>query len=167
MSRAFVKDDSDGPEPRLQRPVSTLPNYVTPRGLKLLRESLARAQADGDMRETAYLAERVDSAIVIDPSAHPQGVVEFGASVRAHDAAGHELSVRIVGEDEADPRDHQLGIPDCPCPDRPPGRRAGGRGTAGRSDRVHDRRDPLRVTVCKDTARLRASSWGAARRVLL
>jgi transcription elongation factor GreB len=103
MSRAFVKDDSDGPEPRLQRPVSTLPNYVTPRGLELLRESLARAQAAGDMRETAYLAERVDSAIVIDPSAHPQGVVEFGASVRAHDAAGHELSVRIVGEDEADP----------------------------------------------------------------
>ncbi len=103
MSRAFVKDDSDGPEPRLQRPVSTLPNYVTPRGLELLRENLARAQAAGDARETSYLAERVDSAIVIDPSAHPQGMVEFGASVRAHDATGHELRVRIVGEDEADP----------------------------------------------------------------
>jgi transcription elongation factor GreB len=103
MSRAFVKDDSDGPEPRLQRPVSTLPNYVTPQGLELLRENLARAQAAGDVRETSYFAERVDSAIVIDPSAHPQGVVEFGASVRAHDAAGHELRVRIVGEDEADP----------------------------------------------------------------
>jgi transcription elongation factor GreB len=29
--------------------------------------------------------------------------VEFGASVRAHDRAGHPLNVRIVGEDEADP----------------------------------------------------------------
>ena len=104
MSRAFVKDDSDGPEPRFERrPVSTLPNYVTPRGLALLREQLARAQAVDDARETEYLAERVESAIVIDPAAHPQGVVEFGASVRAHDGAGHELRVRIVGEDEADP----------------------------------------------------------------
>ncbi|HTV93742.1 MAG TPA: GreA/GreB family elongation factor [Verrucomicrobiae bacterium] len=104
MSRAFVKDDSDGPEPRFQRrPVSTLPNYVTPRGLELLRQSLARAQAAGEAREVEYLAERLDTAIVIDPSAHPQGVVEFGASVRAHDGAGRELQVRIVGEDEADP----------------------------------------------------------------
>ncbi|MGA7746782.1 MAG: GreA/GreB family elongation factor [Candidatus Aquilonibacter sp.] len=104
MSRAFVKDDSDGPEPRFERrPVSTLPNYVTPRGLALLREQLAHAQAVDDARETEYLAERIDSAIVIDPSAHPQGVVEFGASVRAHDGAGRELHVRIVGEDEADP----------------------------------------------------------------
>jgi len=104
MSRAFVKDDSDGPEPRFQRrPVSTLPNYVTPRGLELLGASLARAQAAGDAREAEYLTERLDSAIVIDPSAHPRGVVEFGASVRAHDGAGGELQVRIVGEDEADP----------------------------------------------------------------
>lgn len=103
MSRAFVKDDSDGPEPRFQRPVSTLPNYVTPRGFELLREQLAGAQAAGDARETEYLAERIDSAIVIDPSAHPQGVVEFGASVWAHDGSGRELRVRIVGEDEADP----------------------------------------------------------------
>jgi len=104
MSRAFVKDDSDGPEPRFERrPVSTLPNYVTPRGLALLREQLAHAQAVDDAREAEYLAERIDSAIVIDPAAHPQGVVEFGASVRAHDGAGRELRVRIVGEDEADP----------------------------------------------------------------
>jgi transcription elongation GreA/GreB family factor len=104
MSRAFVKDDSDGPEPRLERrPVSTLPNYVTPRGLALLRQELAAAQAAGDAREGRYFQERLDSAIVIDPAEHPQGVVEFGANVRAHDRSGHELCVRIVGEDEADP----------------------------------------------------------------
>lgn len=104
MSRAFVKDDSDAPEPRFERrPVSTLPNYVTPRGLTLLRADLARATADGDNDATEYLQGRIDSAIVIDPASHPKGIVEFGASVRAHDPAGHELQVRIVGEDEADP----------------------------------------------------------------
>ena len=104
MSRAFVKDASDAPEPRFERrPVSTLPNYVTPRGLELLREALARAQAGDDAREAAYYQERIESAIVIDPSAHRRDVVEFGASVRAHDRSGGELRVRIVGEDEADP----------------------------------------------------------------
>jgi transcription elongation factor GreB len=104
MSRAFVKDDRDVPEPQFERrPTSTLPNYVTPRGLVLLRERLQAAQAASDEREAAYLQERIGSAIVIDPSSHPAGVVEFGASVRAHDTAGRELQVRIVGEDEADP----------------------------------------------------------------
>ncbi|HUA08147.1 MAG TPA: GreA/GreB family elongation factor [Candidatus Acidoferrales bacterium] len=104
MSRAFVKDDSDAPEPRFERrPSSSLPNYVTPRGLARLREELRRAQAAGDERESRYFQERIDSAILIDPAAQPAGVVEFGASVRAHDASGRELRVRIVGEDEADP----------------------------------------------------------------
>jgi transcription elongation factor GreB len=103
MSRAFVKDDSDAPEPRFERPVSALPNYVTPRGLTLLREALARARAEGDDRQARYFQERIDSAIVVDPSSHSLDVVEFGASVRAHDKGGRELRVRIVGEDEADP----------------------------------------------------------------
>jgi transcription elongation factor GreB len=104
MSRAFVKDDREVPEPRFERrPVSSLPNYVTPSGLALLRERLARAQADGDTRDVEYLQERIGSAILVDPASHPKGIVEFGASVRAHDASGRELRVRIVGEDEADP----------------------------------------------------------------
>jgi len=104
MSRAFVKDDSDAPEPRFERrPASTLPNYVTPAGLALLRERLAAAQAAGDERETRYCQDRIESAIVIDPARHPNGVVEFGARVTAHDAAGTRLQIAIVGEDEADP----------------------------------------------------------------
>jgi len=104
MSRAFVKDDSDAPEPRFERrPASTLPNYVTPRGLTLLRGALARAVANADNEAAEYFQERIDSAIVIDPATHPRGVVEFGATVRAHDRAGQPLEVRIVGEDEADP----------------------------------------------------------------
>jgi transcription elongation factor GreB len=104
MSRAFVKDDSDAPEPRFERrPVSTLPNYVTPRGLALLRTELSRAVSAADNDAAEYFQGRIDSAIVIDPASHPKGIVEFGASVRAHDKAGQELTVRIVGEDEADP----------------------------------------------------------------
>jgi transcription elongation factor GreB len=103
VSRAFVKDDSDAPEPRFERPISTQPNYVTPRGLGLLRKAHARAQAAGDEREERYYRERIDSAILVELASHGSDVVEFGASVRAHDASGRELRVRIVGEDEADP----------------------------------------------------------------
>lgn len=103
MSRAFVKDDDDGPEPVLERPVSTSPNYVTPRGLELLRGELARAQAEGNERETRYFHERIESAIVVEPKSTTRGIVEFGATVVAHDPAGNKLRVRIVGEDEADP----------------------------------------------------------------
>lgn len=104
MSRAFVKDDRDAPEPRFERrPVSELPNYVTPSGLALLHERLAAAQASNDAREIAYVQERITSAILVDPASHPAGVVKFGATVRAHDRSGHQLKVRIVGDDEADP----------------------------------------------------------------
>jgi transcription elongation GreA/GreB family factor len=103
MSRAFVKDDDGGPEREFERPVSDAPNYVTPHGLELLREALARVEHDNDGREARYYRERVDSAIVIDIAKQPRGVVAFGASVDAHDQSGKKLHVRIVGEDEADP----------------------------------------------------------------
>lgn len=104
MSRAFVKDDDGGPEPSFDRPVSDSPNYVTPRGMTLLREAFARAESEKNERNMKYYAGRIDSAIVVDLDAHTNGVVEFGASVVAHDARGRELHVRIVGEDEADPK---------------------------------------------------------------
>ena len=103
MSRAFTKDDSDAPEPRLERPVSVQPNYVTPKGLSLLRDALARAQEAGDTREARYLQERIDSAIVVEPRPSPEGTVEFGATVELHDEQGSKLTLQIVGEDEADP----------------------------------------------------------------
>ncbi|MBV8637468.1 MAG: GreA/GreB family elongation factor [Candidatus Eremiobacteraeota bacterium] len=103
MSRAFVKDDDGGPEPSFNRPVSESPNYVTPRGLKLLREALARAESEQNERDVRYYSERVQTAIVVAPESHANGVVEFGATVEAHDARGSRLRVRIVGEDEADP----------------------------------------------------------------
>lgn len=104
MSRAFVKDDDGGPEPSFdRRPVSDSPNYVTPRGLKLLREALARAESEKNERDMRYYSERIETAIVVEPKSHVNGAVEFGATVDAHDTRGHKLRVRIVGEDEADP----------------------------------------------------------------
>jgi|SRR5579862_6391822 len=103
MSRAFVKDHDDDAEPPIQRPISAAPNYVTPRGLKLLEQALAQAEKDGNDRDRRYYSERVSTAIVVDPASHPKGAVAFGATVVARDAKGQELRVRIVGEDEADP----------------------------------------------------------------
>ncbi len=103
MSRAFVKDDDGGPQREPERPVSSAPNYVTPRGLTLLREALGRAEAAGNEREARYYRNRVETAIVVEPSLHPKNLVEFGATVCAHDATGGVLQIRIVGEDEAEP----------------------------------------------------------------
>lgn len=102
MSRAFVKDDSDGPEPVLDRPATEGPNYVTPRGLARLQQLLVQAETAQDEREMRYYRDRIASAIVVDPKAGAN-VVEFGADVSAHDDRGGELRVRIVGADEADP----------------------------------------------------------------
>jgi transcription elongation GreA/GreB family factor len=103
MSRAFVKDDDGGPEPNFNRPVSESPNYVTPRGLSLLREALARAESEKNERDIRYYSERIESAIVVQPRSSTNGVVEFGATVEAHDMRGRQLRVHIVGEDESDP----------------------------------------------------------------
>jgi transcription elongation factor GreB len=103
MSRAFVKDDDGGPEPTIYRPVSSAPNYVTPRGRRLLRDALKRAEKAGNDREERYYRERLDTAIVVERPPSPAETVEFGATVTAHDANGVALRVRIVGEDEADP----------------------------------------------------------------
>ena len=103
MSRAFVKDDSDGPEPIVERPATEGPNYVTPQGLESLKSSLSQAEAAGDEREIRYYNERIDSAIVVDPKSHTERIVEFGAAVTAHDSKGKALHVRIVGADEAEP----------------------------------------------------------------
>jgi transcription elongation factor GreB len=103
LSRAFVKDDSDAPEPRLVRPVSAQPNYVTPRGLAMLREQLQRAESAGDERNAQYLQERIETAIVVEPQRRSGGSVEFGATVSLRDERGSKVRLRIVGEDEADP----------------------------------------------------------------
>jgi transcription elongation GreA/GreB family factor len=117
MSRAFVKDqdDSEAIEDFSDRPISSNPNYVTPRGLKLmdaeisaLRHSLAEAQRNEDRssisrvsRDLRYWVERRTTAHLIEPPADPKQVA-FATRVTIRRDDGRTVSYAIVGEDEAD-----------------------------------------------------------------
>src|SRR5688572_8246304 len=124
MSKAFTKDDDAGEAPafvsrRAPLPPGT-PNYVTERGLALLRAELAREQERWATRQqegieaeraraaalyaarVAELEARIASAELVDPRAQARDEVRFGASVTLRSEAGAERSYRIVGVDEAD-----------------------------------------------------------------
>lgn len=119
MSRAFVKED--GPEPDEnppEKPVSPLPNYVTPRGARLLEAAEERivselagysgAQADSARRkrkrelerDLRYIRARLETAIPVPPA--PKEDIRFGARVALRRDDGTEKTLRIVGEDEAE-----------------------------------------------------------------
>ncbi len=121
MSRAFVKED--GPEPDEnppEKPLSPHPNYVTPRGAKLLQDeekrlaaelsALAGAQDDALRRrrkrvlerDLRYVRARLEAAIPVDPANLPKDEVRFGARVVLARADGEVRTLRIVGEDEAE-----------------------------------------------------------------
>ena len=121
MSRAFVKENDlehagiDIPE----RPLSDAPNYVTPRGLRLLhqtiddfekeREALITKKDDPMVRQKIavierdmrYFAARIESAILTHPKDEDPTHVLFGATVTVDDEEGTSLTFEIVGEDEA------------------------------------------------------------------
>ena len=135
MSRAFVKDDgADAPPvipPRAPLPPGVA-NYVTPRGLKLLREERARlnaerttlaaprpsddgtAEAERKRRltvvstELAQLAERLALAKLVTPRGRPEDPVRFGAHVTVQTGSGEERRFQIVGVDEADAAEGRL-----------------------------------------------------------
>lgn len=121
MSRAFTKEDGpELPDDPSERPLSPHPNYVTPRGARLLEaeeERLIRelaafegVQADPARRkkkrllerDLRYVRARRESAIPVDPTKQPKDEVRFGARVVLKSDAGTERVVRIVGEDEAE-----------------------------------------------------------------
>ena len=121
MSRAFVKEDAQGPdEDPPERPVSPQPNYVTPRGLNILQNSeesllaglkgFEGAQADESRkkkkreleRDLRYIRARLESAIPVDPANQPKEQIRFGAAVVLQREDGLKKSLRIVGEDEAE-----------------------------------------------------------------
>jgi len=121
MSRAFVKEqDMEQADELGELPLSAHPNYVTPRGLMLLRERQAQAQRRLEglgkdafgvelerariERELRWLAARIGSALPIAAATQPRDRVAFGASVVLANAdSGTVQTYRIVGEDEADP----------------------------------------------------------------
>ena len=104
MSRAFVKEGDGRPERPAPRPVSAGPNYVTPAGLDRLREALAHARAAGDERNAAYYEERIAGAEVVASHSGPRGTIAFGSAAAVRESGGALVRVRIVGEDEADPK---------------------------------------------------------------
>lgn len=109
MSRAFTKEDDAG-EDLPERPVPQGPNYVTPRGLELLKqegqrlvERKAKAKPGDDVRpierDLRYLEARITSAIVVPPGSGDE--VRFGARVTIETEKGLRQTFTLVGEDEA------------------------------------------------------------------
>jgi transcription elongation GreA/GreB family factor len=122
MSRAFVKEPegdeagNDLPE----RPQSTHPNYISPGGLRCLKEKLeamiarrtvleadkeklgARSELQTLQAEIRFLQRRIEAAIPVEPNQQGTDAIRFGATVELLDAAGALHRFTIVGEDEAD-----------------------------------------------------------------
>ncbi len=126
MSKAFTKDD-DSEAPPFVAPRAFLPegvpNYVTERGLELLRDEeraleseRQRLLREGEHKEELHalaerqhsLAERIDAAALVNVSEQPRGEVRFGATVRLRYESGSERTFRIVGVDEADPNEGKI-----------------------------------------------------------
>ena len=129
MSKAFTREETpDAPvvvPARAPLPAGVA-NYVTPRGLELLRaearelaaerldveragDGAERAQALARLnRRRADLDGRIASAVVVQPPAGPTDEVRFGAEVKLLGEDGRELRYRIVGVDEAAPGDGRI-----------------------------------------------------------
>lgn len=126
MSKAFTSEETpDDPivvPPRAPLPAG-VPNYVTARGLELLRTELVTLEqergaltastADEDTNRsrklvlnaarTTALAERIASAQVVDPRRQSHDEVRFGATVTVRREDDTTARWTIVGVDEADP----------------------------------------------------------------
>jgi transcription elongation GreA/GreB family factor len=112
MSVAFRREsDDEHKEPEYELPIAVGPNLVTPRGLRLLGEEVARLEgeiaetSDEDarkklLRRLRYFHTRQSTADVQAPPA--DGSVGIGSRVtdRLNKA---EKTIIIVGGDEADP----------------------------------------------------------------
>ena len=124
MSVAFTKEESaeTASETLLpDRPISPHPNLVTEAGLQALqtqlqqaREAYEAAQAIDDvnekrrqsavpLRDARYLTERLRTAQVV-PTPVSTETVAFGSTVTFSRPDGRVQTYRIVGEDEADPK---------------------------------------------------------------
>jgi transcription elongation factor GreB len=117
VSKAFT-DEESAPPPPIVRPRAPLPegvpNYVTERGLELLRRELADlaaagADARGELADDAptlaarraELEVRIASAELVPLPTSEERTVRFGATVTV-DGPGGTRTWQIVGVDEAD-----------------------------------------------------------------
>ena len=114
MSRAFVKeDDGSRPEALPEIPVSTLPNLVTARGLRLIAAKIAETEAALDAgpdeahaarlrRDLRYWQLRHATARLTAPDPSDPAV-QFGSRVTYRNEDGETRTIVLTGEDEADP----------------------------------------------------------------
>lgn len=112
MSVAFRREsDDEHKEPEFELPIAVGPNWVTPRGLRLLGEEVTRIEAevaaapDEDARKKCqrrlrYFHTRQATAEV--QAAPADGSVGVGTRV-SYRFNGAERTITIVGGDEADP----------------------------------------------------------------
>jgi transcription elongation GreA/GreB family factor len=114
MSKAFVKEDSDGIEDTLpDRRIPPHANLVTREGLAQIEATIARleldlATAQANNASTAAIARdlrywnarRITAQLVQLPN---NGRVQFGSRVTMEREGGVRQTYRIVGIDEADP----------------------------------------------------------------
>jgi transcription elongation GreA/GreB family factor len=128
MSVAFVREESAEAAAEIEfpdRPISPHPNLVTASGLKALEHAAEEARAAYDaaqriedvnerrraaaaaVRDLRYFTERLKTAQVVPPplSARAAG---FGSRVTFERDDGRRQEFRIVGEDEADPRNGSI-----------------------------------------------------------
>jgi transcription elongation factor GreB len=128
MSKAFTSEErADDPVVvRARAPLPRdVPNYVTARGLSLLRAELDALDDERAALETAAdevkraaipllaaraaeLAARVASAALVDIRGQEPDEVRFGATVAVRDLAGNVRRYQIVGVDEANAREGRL-----------------------------------------------------------
>jgi transcription elongation GreA/GreB family factor len=116
MSRAFVKESAPGLEALPERSISEFPNFVTPAGLAQIDARITSLRADHDAaqerddesalariaRDLRYWSQRQATARLMQPLAAPDSV-QFGVQVTLKFADCALQTLRLVGEDEADP----------------------------------------------------------------
>jgi len=123
MSVAFTREESAETAAEVElpdRPISPHPNLVTESGLEALANALIynAAQQIEDAgerrralavasRETRYFAARLRTAQVFPPPVE-FGTVAFGHKVTFKRDDGRRQAFRILGEDEADPRNGSI-----------------------------------------------------------
>ena len=126
MSRAFIKEEDGGrPESLLDRPLSPLPNFMTPEGHRLMSQELEQLQGELAAlknseelslksrqahleRDIRYCLARLQSARLVQQPAKAPDRVIFGCTVTFIDGHNNESSYQSVGEDEADIKAHKI-----------------------------------------------------------
>jgi transcription elongation GreA/GreB family factor len=128
MSVAFTREESAETAAEValpDRPVSPHPNLVTAAGRQALEKALVEARAAYDaaqqiedvnqrrraaapaFRDMRYFSERLRTAQLVPPPA-ANDAVAFGTRVTFKRDDGRRQVFRIVGEDEADPRNGSI-----------------------------------------------------------